>query len=53
VHKTDQVLLKGEYRGVLEPWKHYLPMERDFSNFDEIMNFILDDAELQNIDEMA
>ena len=52
-YKTVQVLLKGEYRGVLEPWKHYLPMNRDFSNFDEIMNFLLDDSELQNIAEMA
>ena len=52
-YKTVQVLLKGEYRGVLEPWKHYLPMERDFSNFDEIMNFLLDDVELQNIADKA
>lgn len=28
-------------------------MDRDFSNFDEIINFLLDDAELQNVVEMA
>jgi hypothetical protein len=28
-------------------------LDRDFSNFDEIINFLLDDAELQNVVEMA
>ena len=51
--RTVQVLLKGEYRGILKPWEHYLPLERDFSNFDQIMNFLLDDGELQRIADQA
>jgi len=46
---TVQVLFKGEYRGVLEPWRHYLPLERDFSNFHEIVKILQNDEELQII----
>lgn len=30
----------GYYSGVIEPWVHYLPLETDLSNFDEITDFI-------------
>ncbi len=52
-YKTVQVLLEGEYNGVLKPWKHYLPLKRDFSNLDKIIKFLLDDQELQNIADRA
>ena len=52
-YKTVQVLLEGEYNGVLEPWKHYLPLKRDFSNLDKIINFLLEDQELQKIADRA
>ena len=52
-YRTVQVLLKGEYRGVLEPWKHYLPLERDFSNIDKIVSYLSDDEKLQEIADLA
>jgi hypothetical protein len=33
--KTCQVLLEGEYNGVLRPNEHYIPVKRDLSDVDE------------------
>jgi len=41
---TCQILLEGEYNGILVPWRHYLPLKRDFSNFDEVMRAFNDPA---------
>jgi len=30
-----QVLFEGEYSGVMEPMRHYIPLRKDFSNVDE------------------
>ena len=29
-----QVLFEGEYSGVLQPMVHYVPLKKDFSNFE-------------------
>ena len=34
---TVAILFEGEYSGVVSPWKHYLPLKKDFSNIDEIL----------------
>jgi len=47
--KTVQVLYPGEYSGILEAWKHYLPMKRDFSNANEICDLLRDDLFLQKM----
>lgn len=31
-----QILVEGEHRGLVLPWVHYIPLKRDFSNFDEV-----------------
>lgn len=36
--KCVQILFEGKYSGILEPWKHYIPLKKDFSNFDEVIN---------------
>ena len=46
-------MFPGEYRGVLEPWRHYLPLERDFSNFVEICQYLCDDDFLQDLVDRA
>jgi hypothetical protein len=33
--RTPQVLIEGTYNGILEPWKHYVPLRQDFSNIAE------------------
>lgn len=47
--KTGLVLFPGTYRGVLKPWVHYIPLERDFSNIDQVISLIKDDAYLQSM----
>ena len=41
---TCQVLVEGAYNGVLQPWIHYLPLKRDFSNLAEIMLLVKQDS---------
>jgi hypothetical protein len=39
-----QVLFEGEYSGAMQPMVHYVPLAKDFSNFDEVVA-TLEDAE--------
>lgn len=32
-----QMLFEGKYSGILKPMIHYIPLRKDFSNFDEVM----------------
>ena len=43
VTKTCQVLVEGDYNGVLAPGKHYIELKRDFSNLDEVLDIIARD----------
>ena len=45
VARTAQVLVEGAYSGVLEPDRHYIPLRRDFSNLDDVLER-LDDRRL-------
>jgi hypothetical protein len=51
--RTCQILIEGDYNGVLKPWKHYLPLNRDFSNIDEILRIVQEDSQRQTIIEAA
>jgi hypothetical protein len=33
-----QILYEGEYQGILKPMVHYIPLKKDFSNFDDVIN---------------
>ena len=48
-----QVMFEGEYSGVLEPMVHYVPLMKDFSNFDEVLALITDDRRREEIIERA
>ena len=41
--RTCQVLVEGEYNGILEPGLHYLELRNDFSNLDEVLDRIARD----------
>jgi hypothetical protein len=41
--RTAQILVQGEYSGVLTPWVHYIPLKSDFSNIHEVINLLSDD----------
>jgi len=38
------VLFEGEYSGVLEPNRHFVPLKKDFSNFEEVVAKIKDEG---------
>lgn len=40
--KSGQILVKGGYSGIIKPWEHYIPLNQDFSNFDEVYNAMRD-----------
>lgn len=35
--RTCQILFEGRYSGAMEPMVHYIPLRKDFSNFDEVV----------------
>jgi hypothetical protein len=35
--RTCQILFEGEYSGILRPMVHYIPLKKDFSNFEEVI----------------
>ncbi|WP_133126954.1 hypothetical protein [Legionella nagasakiensis] len=51
--KTVLVLYEGEYSGILIPWRHYIPLKKDFSNIDDIIIKLHDDLYLQSIADKA
>lgn len=47
--RTGMVLFEGGYSGLLVPWRHFLPLKKDFSNFPEIAAALKDDVRLQQM----
>jgi hypothetical protein len=39
---TCQILKSDDYLSVLEPWRHYIPLQEDFSNLDEVVRAMSD-----------
>ncbi|MDR1360641.1 MAG: hypothetical protein LBJ82_06650 [Deltaproteobacteria bacterium] len=50
---TGMVLYEGNYSGILIPWEHYIPLKKDWSNIDEVLHHVLDDALLAPITRRA
>ena len=48
-----QVLFEGRYSGAMEPMVHYIPLRKDFSNFDEVMRRLRDPEERRTLTENA
>ena len=47
--RTAQILVEGDYNGVLEPERHYLPLRRDFSNLDELLDRVAADRDRERM----
>ena len=45
--RTAMILYEGEYSGILEPWRHYVPLKKDFSNIEEVVAAIRNPPMLQ------
>ena len=52
-YKTALVMFEVSYSGVVEPWKHYIPLKKDFSNVDDVLSKLADDAYLQAMADRA
>jgi hypothetical protein len=53
VTQTAQILVEGRYSGVLEPERHYLPVRRDLSDLDEVLERARDGALLTRVADQA
>lgn len=53
VTRTCQILVEGAYGGILKPGVHYLPVKRDFSNLDEVLEMTRDERLRERIVEAA
>lgn len=46
-----QVMYRGSYSGIFEPWTDYIPLDKDLSNIDEVLSAITDNDRLSTIAE--
>jgi hypothetical protein len=51
--RTAQVLIEGDYNGILRPGEHYIALRRDFSNLDEVLDLVERDTERARLTEAA
>jgi hypothetical protein len=47
--RTALVLYEGEYSGVIAPNVHYIPLKKDLSNLDEVLERLADDDYLERL----
>jgi hypothetical protein len=50
---TALVLFPGEYSGIIESDRHYIPLQKDFSNFDEVVERLRDLDGLEELTDRA
>ncbi|MFP6899963.1 MAG: hypothetical protein VCA36_03405, partial [Opitutales bacterium] len=46
---SGQILVDGEYSGIVKPWEHYVPIRADASNFDEVLEAMRDIGEMERM----
>ena len=51
--KTCQILIEGQYNGILIPGKHYIELKRDFENLDQVFSVMEADQVREEIVERA
>jgi len=49
--RTLQILFEGDYCKMFEPWVHYVPLKRDFSNWADVVDVLRDDERATQITE--
>jgi hypothetical protein len=40
--RVCQILFEGNYSGVMQPMVHYIPLEKDFSNYEDVLRMFKD-----------
>ncbi len=53
VFRVCPILFEGNYSGILKPRTHYIPLKKDFSNFDEVIRLFKDPAVRKEITDNA
>ena len=51
--RVCQILYEGKYSGILQPMIHYIPLKKDWSNFDEVMHRFKDASLRRELTENA
>ena len=51
--KTCQLLVEGDYSGILDAGRHYIPIKTDFSNLDEVIECVEDVEKCEHIAEVT
>jgi hypothetical protein len=51
--RTLMILYEGKYSNRLVPWRHYVPLKLDHSNFDEVLRVLRDPQRAQTIIDTA
>lgn len=51
--RTALVLFEGEYSGIVMPYIHFIPLKKDFSNFDQVVELLQDEEFLTKITNKA
>jgi len=51
--RSCQILFEGRYSGILEPMVHYIPLKKDFSNFEEVLRMYRDESIRRELTENA
>ena len=50
---TALVLFPGHYSGILQPWRHYIALAKDFSNIQEVADCLMDLPFLERLTQTA
>lgn len=51
--RACQILFPGRYSGIMEPMRHYIPLEKDFSNIEEVVRLFRTTAVREELVENA
>lgn len=51
--RTMQILVEGEFNGVLQAEKHYFPVKSDYSNLGEALDFLSDETAVREMTDRA
>jgi len=51
--RTALVLFEGEYSGVVRPDVHFIPLKKDFSNFEEVVAKVMDNKMIREMTDRA
>lgn len=51
--KTLLILYEGDYSGIIKPWQHFVPLKKDLSNINEVINFLKSPEKWRSMTERA